>query len=272
MTEAEAIKAAPAPRTRLSLTADLRRLGVTPSMTLLVHSSLSSLGWVCGGPVAVIEALLDVLGPDGTLVMPAHSGDLSDPGYWQHPPVPQEWWATIRDTMPAFDPVRTPTRGMGHIAELFRTWPGVIRSNHPVDSFSALGQHAAIITSNHSLEDSLGADSPLQRIYDLDGHVLLLGVGFDSCTCLHLAEARSGRYDYIQQGAPILEDGRRMWKTYRNIDYQVDGFVECGAQLEADGAVQQGTVGSAASRRFPIRHAVDFATHWLTEHRAPPAA
>jgi len=272
MTEAQTIEAAPAPRTRVSLAADLSQLGVTRGMTLLVHSSLSSLGWVCGGPVAVIEALLDVLGPDGTLAMPAHSGDLSDPGYWENPPVPQDWWPVIRETMPAFDPARTPTRGMGRIAELFRTWPGAIRSNHPVDSFAALGKHAAVVTSNHSLEDSLGAGSPLQRVYDLDGYVLLLGVGFDSNTCFHLAEVRSGRYTHIHQGAPVFVDGRRVWRAYRNVDYQMDGFVECGAALEAAGKVRTCPVGSSTSRLFPMRQGVDFAERWLTEHRSPPAA
>src|SRR5512136_1636952 len=178
MTEEKAIASAPAPRTRLSLAADLRHLGVAPGMTLLAHSSLSSLGWVCGGPVAVIQALLQAVGEDGTLAMPAHSGDLSDPGTWEHPPVPKSWWSIVRETMPAFDPDLTPTRGMGRIAELFRTWPGALRSNHPADSFAALGRYAALLTSNHSLEDGLGEGSPLRRLYDLGAHVLLLGVGF----------------------------------------------------------------------------------------------
>lgn len=269
MDEAQAIASAPEPRTRLSLAAELARLGVVPGMTLLVHSSLSSLGWVSGGPVAVLQALLEVLGSDGTLVMPAHSGDLSDPAYWQHPPVPEAWWPIIRETMPAFEPALTPTRGMGRIAELFRTWPGTLRSDHPVDSFAARGKHAAAVTSNHSLEEGLGEGSPLRRVYDLDGFVLLLGVGLDNCTCFHLAEIRSGRHRHIQQGAPIIQNGHRVWKTYRQVDYQAEDFAACGAALEATGQVRSGPIGSSVSRLFPIRQGVDFATHWLAESRPP---
>lgn len=79
MTEAELIALTPAPRTRDTLAADLRQLGVAEGMTLLVHSSLSSLGWVCGGPVAVVQALMDALTPSGTLVMPTFTGDYCDP-------------------------------------------------------------------------------------------------------------------------------------------------------------------------------------------------
>src|SRR6185503_14884857 len=113
-----------APVTIPSLQADFTALGVTRGMTLLLHSSLSALGWVCGGPVAVILALEELLGADGTLVMPTHSSGLSDPGLWQHPPVPDSWWQIIRETMPAYDPDLTPTRQMGAIPETFRKQPG----------------------------------------------------------------------------------------------------------------------------------------------------
>lgn len=98
MTEADAVaRAINGPATVQSLTEDLFALGVRPGMVLLAHSSLSALGWVCGGPVAVILALEAALGPAGTLVMPAHSGDYSEPSVWQHPPVPEGWWQTFKD-------------------------------------------------------------------------------------------------------------------------------------------------------------------------------
>src|SRR3954447_16315795 len=111
MGERAAVDASDTPRTRTSIAADLRALGVTQSCVLLVHSSLSSLGWVCGGPVAAAGALLDVLGPSGTLVVPTHTAGNSDPATWENPPIPQSWWPTVRQQMPAFDPRLTPSTG-----------------------------------------------------------------------------------------------------------------------------------------------------------------
>ena len=127
VSEEEAIAAAGAePNTEPSLAADLRALGIGEGMVVLVHSSLSALGWVCGGPVAVIRALLQTVGAAGTLVMPAHSGDLSDPAGWQSPPAPSAWWDTIRATMPAFDPPSPhvqPRRHSGVVPHLARSGP-----------------------------------------------------------------------------------------------------------------------------------------------------
>lgn len=262
MTETETIARADTPRTRASLAADLRALGVQVGDVLLVHASLSSLGWVAGGPVAVLQALQDVLTPAGTLVMPTFSLDLTDPQGWRNPPVPESWWATIRAQTPAFDPARTPTRDMGRVAELFRTWPDVRRSDHPHSSFAAWGRHAGPVTADHSLAFSLGERSPLARIYDLNGRVLLLGT--DNNTSLHLAEVRSGKRPTVPFSGPILVGGERQWVTFDEADYDEEAFPPVKAAFEASGAVTIGKVGSATAKLMSQRALVDFAVNWWT--------
>ena len=191
MSEGDVIQRTRLPGTVATLKTHLSALGVRPGMVLLVHSSLSALGWICGGAVAVIQALLETVGPEGTIAMPSYSGGLTDPKNWQHPPVPEDWKDIIRAETPAFDPLRTPTRGMGQITETFRTWPSAARSTHPHCSFVAQGAHARRIVDGHQLENGLGEGSPLARIYELQGWVLLLGVGFANNTSIHLAEYRA---------------------------------------------------------------------------------
>lgn len=267
MSEEQAVKMVSQPGTRLSIAADLRRLGVKAGMVLLVHSSLSRIGWVNGGPVAVIQALMDVLGEQGTLVMPAHSGDLSDPRNWQNPPIPREWHETVRQTMPIFDPQRTPTRQMGRIAELFRTWPGVKRSHHPQVSFAAWGKEADLVTQGQSLAYSLGENSPLARVYDLDGYILLIGVGYDNNTSFHLAEYRVPNPPLMRQGVPWQEGGERVWQEFVDVDWDDDQFAAIGRALEQTSVVTIGYIGAARCRLMAQPAAVDFAQQWLVQNR-----
>lgn len=258
------------PATVQSLAADLEVLGVQRGMVLIVHTSLSSLGWVCGGAVAVIAGLKQALGPEGTLVMPTFSGDLSDPATWQNPPVPKTWWNTIRDATPPYDVRLTPTRGVGIVPETFIRQRDVLRSGNPLVSFSASGAAAAQVVNGHALDFGFGEQSPLARIYDLDGWVLLLGVGHSSNTSLHLGEYRAlyPGGPVVENGAPILEDGIRKWVTIRDMDVDYSDFEALGACYErAGGRVRRGHVACAEARLIPQRPLVDYATRWIAEHR-----
>jgi aminoglycoside 3-N-acetyltransferase len=272
MSQEDLMKRTPEPRTRDSLAADLAELGLRPGDTVLVHASLSALGWVNGGVVAVLGALMDRLTERGTLAMPAHSSELSDPSGWSHPPAPTEWWPLIRQTMPAYDPRRTPTYAIGRIAEAFRTWPDVVRSQHPAVSFAAWGQHRQAITAGHELDFGMGEGSPLARLYELNAKVLLLGVGYGVNSSFHLAEYRAAGARIEQQAAPIqTADGRR-WQTYREIEMREDLFPAIGDDFESTHTIRRGQVGSADSRLFSQPAAVDFATGWMDRWRQANAA
>lgn len=270
--EAALIARTPEPSTRASLGQDLRALGIEAGMALIVHASLSRIGWVVGGAQSVIEALMDLLTPDGTLVMPAFSGQLTDPAAWNDPPVPADWIGTIRAHMPPFDPVRTPTRKMGRIAEEFRAWPEVRRSAHPVVSLAAWGRHADWLVEVQALDWPLGEDTPMGRLYELDGQVLLIGVGHNRNSSLHLAETRAKHRRTMTRVVPVADDGGVSWIETSDVeDDDSRLFPAAGAAFEATGQVRTGAVGAAESRLMPQRVLVDFATRWFDEALAPDA-
>jgi aminoglycoside 3-N-acetyltransferase len=261
------------PVTSASLVGQLWGLGLRRGQVVLAHSSLSRLGWVCGGAQAVIEALLEVLGPQGTLVMPTHTSENSEPSRWCNPPVPESWWPVIREQMPPYDPRTSPTCAMGAIAELFRTWPGVQRSAHPQVSFAALGPEADHIVDDHILDDGLGDRSPLGRLYGLDGHVLLIGTGHEHNTSLHLSEHRAAwpGKRWHEEGAAVWEGGTRRWRTFESLVLDSDDFARVGAAWEASEAAQgqwtRGTLGEGQAVLMRQRPLVDFAAGWMHEHR-----
>jgi aminoglycoside 3-N-acetyltransferase len=255
-------------QTRASLGRELADLGIRSGDVILAHSSLRSFGWVCGGATAVVQALLDVIGPTGTLVVPAHTAFNRDPSRWKDPGPPASWWSTIREHLPGFDRALSPSQGVGVIAERVRTWPGALRSGHPQTSFAALGQHATQVVEGHALESQLGDASPLGRLEDLNARVLLLGVGFDRCTAFHLGEYRVPSPPFRTHSCAVMSPAGRRWVTYDAVTLDASDFSDLGLSFERQaGVVTIGKVGEATCRLFPLPVAAEFATKWFIDNR-----
>lgn len=249
---------------------DLEQLGVCSGMTILVHTSLKAIGDVCGGPVALILALEDVLGPSGTLVMPTHSTNLTDPAGWRSPPVPEGELELFLDEIPPFSPDLTPTRNMGVVSEVFRKQLGVLRSPHPHVSFSARGPEAERICGKHPLANGLGPSSPLGNLYENDAYVLLIGVGHESNTSLHLAEYLCDRpKTQVIEKAPMIVNGARQWVEFENIEIDDSGFGAFGKEVERETIlVQIGLVGKATARLMSQVGLVNYARRKWSEDSA----
>ena len=251
------------PKTASGLREDLVRLGVANGMTLIVHSSLRSIGWVDGGAAAVVRALLESVGAGGTLVMPCATPDCADPATWTHRKVPEERLSEARDGLSSFDPRTTPT-SMGAVPETFRTWPHALRSNHPLESICALGPAASAITRDHPLAFSEGEGGPFGRLHELGSWILLIGVGFNRCTALHFAESLVEKRRVTTVRLPVLEDGRRQWREVPNVaDDNDTHFPIIGDEYLKTGSARVGSVGDAQSTLFPMPDLVDVAVRYF---------
>ena len=224
------------------VTAQLLSLGVEPGGVLVVHTAFSKLAPIEGGPQGLIRALRAALGPQGTLVMPSMSDDDDHP----------------------FDQRTTPCLGMGVVADTFWRLPGVLRSDSP-HAFAAIGPRAAEITAAHPLDVPHGLKSPIGRVCDLGGQVLLLGIGHDANTTIHLAEnlaqVRYGRPKYLV----TVNAGQLTRLDYIEIDHCCENFRLLDQWLDADGVQRHGIVGHGQARLAPSRTIVQTALAHLTE-------
>ena len=248
MSEADVIKQSNKPQSKTSIKKDLQALGLKSGDIILVHSSMSKIGWIAGREIAVIEALLEVVGLQGTIVMPSFTGENSQPELWQNPPVPASWVDQIKNEMLPFDPLTTPT--------------------NPQVSMSGHGKLAKSIIENHQLSPGFGRFSPLQRVYDLNGKVLLLGVDYNRCTCMHLAEVWLNKENqWYLDGACIKENGQVIWKEFLEIAYDESDFLEIGRKYEQENNVVNGLVGQASAKLIDVKSLCDFAFEWMLVNR-----
>lgn len=212
----------------------LEALGVERGTVLVVHASFRSMAPVARGPRGVIQALLDAVGREGTLVMPSMT----------------DW-----DDDEVFDPTRTPCRKLGIVADTFWRIPGVHRSDSP-HSFAAMGARAAEITLDHPPDLPHGPDSPIGRVHALDGRVLLLGVDHDANTTVHLAEFYANVPYRIAKFCTVLRDGVPRRVDYDEIDHCCLNFRLVGCWLEARALERRGQVGHAVARLSRTRDIV----------------
>jgi aminoglycoside 3-N-acetyltransferase len=266
----------PEPIARSRLADDLRRLGVRPGAIAMVHTRMSAIGWVLGGSETVVRALLDALGPDGTLMAYAsweehvyHAGD------W-----PAEHRSAYAADPPVFDVATAEAdRDHGRIPERVRTWPGAERSAHPEASVVAIGPRARWLTATHPHDDGYGAASPFARLVEARGQVLLLGAPLDTTTLLHHAEAiaRGPGKRRLTFVIPMAEGGRVVERSFTDIDTSTGAFAYDRLGLDEDelaviaraalaaGIGVRGRAGQAECHLFPAAELTAFAVAWLEE-------
>ncbi|WP_074407888.1 MULTISPECIES: aminoglycoside N(3)-acetyltransferase [Aquimarina] len=251
------------PISKSELIKDFRAMGVKAGMNLMLHSSLSKIGWVIGGAQTVVSALIDIIGKEGTIVMPAATPFCLHPNDWDEAKIRENWIPKIVEHLPVFDLNTTPTT-MGAIPETFRNWPKTLRSDHPISSVSAWGKLSSEITKSHTLEISEGENTPYEKVYDLNFEILLLGVGFNRCTMLHFAESKSKNRRTTTSRYPIFRNTKRVWVEVEDMGNDNGTyFPKIGASYLKDRKASMGKIGMADSMLFSARTLVDYGTSYF---------
>jgi aminoglycoside 3-N-acetyltransferase len=257
------------PITKSRLITDLEKLGVMAGDTIMLHASVKAIGWIVGGPDIVLQALLEVLGPQGTLMMYVS---------WEDSPYDLEAWppkvqqAYIEECSP-FDPATSRAYHKWSIlTEYLRTWPKAHRSSNPDASCAAVGAKAKWLTKNHPLQYGYGLGSPLAKLCEAKGKVLLLGAPLSTITLIHYAEhmANVPNKRIAHYRIPMLRRGQRVWVDVEEFDTCGDVLPNAGQNFEAIateylslGRGRTGKVGEAQSYLFDADGFAKFATKWI---------
>jgi aminoglycoside 3-N-acetyltransferase len=247
------------------LATTLERLGVQKGGVLLVHASMSALGFVLHGVEAVLGALRAALGEQGTLLVPTFTGALTDPACWVAPALPASLLDEAKSAMPAFDPERTLPHRMGSLALRVLFDPHSRRSHHPLASFAALGPRAGELVAEHDLVDPFGPKTPLGRARAGGAQVLLLGVDQRKNAALMHAHCLAGVPQVTERKGPFLTvcEGQRRWVTPERFVECTEGYARIEDELVTRGLVRVARVGDGTARLMDMGSVVDLAQHLI---------
>jgi len=239
----------------------LDSLGIAQGDKIIAHVSLSSFGYLVGGEQTIIEGIMHKIGKNGTLIFPAQSVELMNPESWQYPPVPEEWYVELRNSILPYDPLKTDVSpGLGKVANYFCKYPGVVRSNHPLYSFAAIGKESKIFMSKHDLDFGLGPNSPLGTMYKSGTKVLMLGTNFESNTSIHLAEYFLNRQPFWQE-APMIVNEKKEWVRFQDIDLDIyDDFLDIQNEFIKSNPItyKEVLLNNGLAMVFDMKECVDF--------------
>ncbi|MEX1295769.1 MAG: AAC(3) family N-acetyltransferase [Candidatus Limnocylindrales bacterium] len=262
-------------RRKAQITQDLRALGLRAGDLVMVHASLRRIGPVEGRADGVIAAILEAIAPGGTMLMVLGA---ADDHAWVNERPESEREKLLAEAEP-FHPLRAPADPeVGTLAEVFRTYPGTVVSDHPEGRFAAHGSLARELLDDVPWDDYFGPGSPLESLVRRDGRVLRLGADHDTVTALHLAEYRCSlpskrrvrRYRRVATASgsevrvvdALDDDGGIV--DYPGEDY----FADLMRDYLASGAGHRGPVGGTAAELLVAADVVDFGARWMDEHLA----
>jgi aminoglycoside 3-N-acetyltransferase len=258
--------------TKDELISQLKTLGLQPGDLVMLHASIRAIGRVAGGPDQIHQAVFDSISPQGTLMM-----------YVGCPPELEVGTTTrffgqasrVLLGLPSFEPGFTRANpDYGTLAELFRRWPGVICSDNPVVRMAALGDKAKWLTADHPINYGYGADSPLEKLYQNKGKILLLGSDLGHVTLLHYAEyiAPIENKKVIREQVPTMKNGKRDWVEIEDYDsdegicpWPAGFFNNVVEDYLAQNNISAVKIGSADSYLLDAKSLVDFAVPILCE-------
>jgi aminoglycoside 3-N-acetyltransferase len=239
---------------------------------VMVHAAVSRVGRLLNGPDALIGALLDATGPDGTILAYTDWDARYDELLDEDGHVPADWRAHV----PPFDPARSrAARDNGVLPEFLRTWPGAYRSDNPSASVAALGGRADWITADHPLDYGYGEGSPFAKLVAAQGKVLMVGAPLDTMTLLHHAEhlARIPGKRIRRYEVPFATASGTRWRMVEEFETSLpivrglsdDYFATIVEEFLASERGVQGAVGEASITMVDAAEITAFAVDWLED-------
>ncbi|MFV0379742.1 MAG: aminoglycoside N(3)-acetyltransferase [Anaerorhabdus sp.] len=244
-----------------------KELGVVSGMVLEVCADLSTLDYLVGGAEVFVDALMETVGKDGTILMSLENEGNKEPSFQNNGTLSVADLSKIRNNLPAYNVNRNDIKDSNNVVANFRKREDIVYSAHPAYSFVSWGKHSKFLCNRQSLHFPLSEESPLARLYELRGSVLLVGVTYEKCSVMSLGEYRSDCRAIVLNGSAVEISNQRTWKKYLDIEHNKNDYQEIGRLMERMNKVNEVNINKCGFKLFKADDASSLLAEYLEKNK-----